>query len=181
MLCPRSLWVGASLLLLSTSASAEDIILDVTLTNIFHGGLVTATWNAEQNTEVVGRTAFDYRNEYGSGHGPMNFRMRYLNDGYINFHHPVSGLCMYAENNGKTVMGNCNHDRAKWQLIPNENGSVLIRNLGRDGCLAVNDHNVSEFSLDYPGCPQEGAEAHAKLSWVITPWRGNSRVATTVR
>ncbi|RZF25838.1 hypothetical protein EVC45_30970 [Paraburkholderia sp. UYCP14C] len=172
-LCTRSLWVGASLLLLSASASAEDIYLNVTISNIFNGGVLAAVGkNAQQSSDVWGGAAFDFRNDVT----PINFKLRYLNDGNINFEHPVSGWCIYAETNGNTVMGNCNHDRAKWQLIPNENGSVLIKNVARNGCLTANGKDVRHFKLEYPGCPLEGQSAHASTSWVITPWRGNSKV-----
>ncbi|MFT0175040.1 hypothetical protein ACLKMY_40330, partial [Paraburkholderia mimosarum] len=173
-----SSWVGGSLLLLSSPLWADEITLDVTITNIFNGGVLVAVGkNAQQNSEVWGEAAFDYRNDTAS----INFQMIYLTDGSIKFKHPVSGWCIYAENNGKTVMGNCNHDRARWKLIPNQNGSVLLKNVARDGCLAANSKNVNVFYLDYPRCPLEGQIAHASISWVITSSRGNSRVATTWR
>ncbi|WP_456640386.1 hypothetical protein [Bradyrhizobium sp. USDA 10063] len=89
--------------------------------------------------------------------------------GSVNFRHPVSGWCIYAETNEDTIMGNCNHNRAKWQLIPVESGAVLLKNVARQGCMWAEGNSAGKYSLKYPACPSEGGVTHAAMSWVITP------------
>ncbi|MBP1000334.1 hypothetical protein [Serratia fonticola] len=168
------LWVVCSLLLMSAPLQADTIYRVLTITNIFHGGLLKTTNTAAQNSYIGGTTAFNERNFTPV----LNFDMVYLDDGTINFRHP-GGWCIYAETNESTVLGYCGADRTKWELIPNKNGSFLIKNVARQACISASSTTESNYEVNYESCPHQGDEPHAAMSWVVTPARGNSTVVSS--
>ncbi|MBP1039264.1 hypothetical protein J8631_27375, partial [Serratia fonticola] len=98
--------------------------------------------------------------------------------GTINFRH-AGVLCIYAESNECTVLFYCGADRTNWELIPNKNGSFLIKNVARQACISASSTTESNYEVNYESCPHQGDEPHAAMSWVVTPARGNSTVVSS--